>query len=328
MPKLITPNRRSLLKHSAGGLAGLAALGPVQSALGQGAFPTRPIRWICFQAAGGSMDLTMRATQVGLDSQGIKTQLAYVEGGAGNIARTQLYNSPPDGYTLLMDANPAEILGELVPGAAFKAMEFEPVFGWSTEGYHLCVKKGSPIKTFKDLLDLSKQRPVKVASIGRAASSHLQLLMLQKATGLRMDVVHFNGSSGAYQQVIGGNIDASIGGPASGKQSSEQLHFIAVFRPEGEPVLADTPTMKAQGFDVPYILQVWYTYTSPKVPEDRLAILEAAFAKSIADPATVEAQKRAGFPALQMLSRKELRAIKERSLELANTYKAELLANG
>jgi tripartite-type tricarboxylate transporter receptor subunit TctC len=175
---------------------------------------------------------------------------------------------------------------------------------------------------------LSKQRPVKVASIGRAASSHLQLLMLKAATGIRMDIVHFDGSAKSYQQVIGGNIDASIGGPASGRQSADYLHFIVVFRPEREPVLPDVPTMKEQGFDVPYISQVWYTYAAPKTPADRLDKLEAAFAQALSTPAAIEAQSRAGFTRLRQIRRAELREIRQKSYELANAYKAELLANG
>src|SRR5262249_57339461 len=121
---------------------------------------------IGFQAAGGTMDQTMRATQPALELEGVRTQLAYVEGGAGNIARTQLYNAPPDGYSLVMDASPAEVLGEFVPGAAFKASAFEPVFGWCIEGYHLCVQKDSPLRNFGDVLALSRTRALKVASIG------------------------------------------------------------------------------------------------------------------------------------------------------------------
>src|SRR5262249_49928134 len=80
-------------------------------------------------------------------------------------------------------------------------------------------------------------------------------------------------------------IDASIGGPASGRQSSDYLHFIVVFRPEREPVLPDVLTMKEQGFDVPYISQVWYTYAAPKTPADRLDQLQAALPQALATPA-------------------------------------------
>lgn len=311
--------RRGLLQSAAGLAGGLCA-----PALAQPAFPTRPIKWICFQAAGGSMDLTMRANQQALEGQGVKTQLSYVEGGAGNIARTQLYNSPGDGYTLVMDANPAEVLGEFVPGAAFKSSEFEPVFGWSIEGYVLVTKKDSPIRTFKDLYELSQQRPVKIATIGRASSSHMQLLILMKATGLRADLVHFNGSAQAYPQVIGGNVDASIGGPASAAQSASQLQFIGVFRPGGEPALKEVPSLKAQGYDVPDVNQVWYTYAAPKTPEDRLVRLESAFRAALSTPECVEAQRRVGYVALTLLGRQQLKEIKERSYQMASTYRADL----
>lgn len=313
-------SRRTLIK-------GAAAAGLVRSpARAQGRFPARPVKWICFQAAGGSMDLTMRALQPALATAGVKTQLAYVEGGAGNIARTQLYASPPDGYMLVMDANPAEVLGELVPGSAFKSAAFEPVYGWSIEGYHLCVKKGSPIRNFADLLALSKQRPVRVASIGRRSSSHLQLLILQKKTGIKLDLVHFNGSAQAYPQVIGGNVDAAIGGPASGLLAADQLQFILVFRPGGEPAMPNVVPLKAQGYDVPDVDQVWYTYAAPKVPESRLARLEAVFAAVLHRPDVVEAERKAGYPALTLLSRADLRAIRERSYNLVDEYKSDLLS--
>src|SRR5262249_28122913 len=169
---------------------------------------------------------------------------------------------------------------------------------------------------------LWSERHDKVASIGRAASSHLQLLMLKNATGIRMDIVHFDGSSKSYQQVIGGNIDASIGGPASGRQSSDYFHFIGVFRPGPEAVPPDVPPMKEQAFDMPYISQVWYTYAAPKTPPDRLDKLEAAFTKALSTPVAIEAQSRAGFTRLRQISRKELKEIKQKSYDLANAYKA------
>src|SRR5262249_49928133 len=47
-----------------------------------------------------------------------------------------------------------------------------------------------------------------------------------------------------------------------------------------------------------------------------------------AAPAAIEAQSRAGFTRLRQIGRAELRDIRQKSYELANAYKAELLANG
>jgi tripartite-type tricarboxylate transporter receptor subunit TctC len=125
---------------------------------------------------------------------------------------------------------------------------------------------------------------------------------------------------------VGGNVDAAIGGPASGLQSADKLHFIGVFRPGGEPAMPDVVPLKTQGFEMPDINQVWYTYAAPKTPEDRLAKLESAFATALKTPAAVEAQRRAGFPVLTLLGREQLKAIRARSLEMADTYRAELQA--
>jgi tripartite-type tricarboxylate transporter receptor subunit TctC len=314
--------RRTLLK----GIAATAAMAPGVSAFAQSSFPSRPIKWLCFQAPGGTMDLTMRAAQPSLEAAGLKTQLTYAQGASGNIARTQVYTAAPDGYTLTVDTNPSEVLSEFVPGAGFKVAEFEPVYGWDIEGFHLCVKKGSALHTFRDLLDLSKTRPVRIAAIGRGDSSHLQLLVLKKATGIDIEIVHFSGSAQAYPQVIGGNVDAAIGGPASGAQAADQLQFLCVFRSEGEPALPAVPTLKSQGFDVRAVPQVWYTYAPPKTPEDRLAKLESIFAAAMHMPACAEAQAHIGFTHLTLLSRSELRGIRERSSALATEFRDQLQA--
>ena len=85
----------------------------------------------------------------------------------------------------------------------------------AVEGWQICTHKGSELKTDKDLIELSKTRPVVAASIGRGGASHLQLILLQEVTGMKMNIVHFAGSAQAYPQVIGGNVDIACTGPGS-----------------------------------------------------------------------------------------------------------------
>src|SRR5262245_61281000 len=107
--------RRLLTLGAATAGAGLAGLLP-QRASAQ-AYPTLTIRWVCCQPAGGSAVLTTRAFQPFLDKHGLKTQIDYVTGGSGNIARTQAFTARGDGYTLLTETNPATVLNEVVAGA-------------------------------------------------------------------------------------------------------------------------------------------------------------------------------------------------------------------
>lgn len=316
--------RRGLLGGAAalGIGSALSAAGLPGRAFGQ-SFPSRPVKWLCYQAAGGTMDLTIRGVQPFLDEHGVKTQIDYVVGGSGNVARTELYSATPDGYTIMMESAPSAALGELVTKGNYKSNEFEPIYGWSVEGWQICTKKGSPIHTIKDLVALSKKRPVVAASIGRGGASHLQLILLGEIAGIKMNIVHFAGSSRAYPQAIGGNVDIVCAGPGSGSRSADRLQFICIFR-DHEPALPGVPSAKAQGYAVPSIDQIWYADTAPKVPEDRVAKLEAAFRAACTAPGFAAAQAKAGILAIEQLDRKKLAPLLKAGYELARKYQKDL----
>ena len=316
-------NRRGFIGTAAAGVAaGLTGT----SAFAQSTYPSRPVRWICYQAAGGSMDLTMRAFQPFLEKNGFRTQLDYVLGGSGNPARTQVFTAQPDGYVMSMEAAPAPVLGEVIAGAAYKALEFNPVFGWSVEGWQICTKKDGEIQTVADLIKVGKSRTITAASIGRGSTSHLQLLVLAETLGINMNIVHFSGSAQAYPQAIGGNVDIAIGGPGSASRARDRLHIITVIRAGGEPALPDVASIVTTGIKVPEMNQTWYTTTSPNVPADRLAKLTEAFAKGYDDPGFKDAQNKAGFKALEKLMPDQLKKIEAEAFALATKYKSQLSA--
>jgi tripartite-type tricarboxylate transporter receptor subunit TctC len=312
-------NRRTVL----GGILSASVLRPDRALADN--FPTGPIKWICFQAAGGTADLTLRAAQPFLAAQGLKTQIDYVTGGGGTVARTEIYNAAPDGYTIMVDSAPNTALSEVVLKTAFKSAEIEPIFGWCIEGWQICTKKGSPVQTLKDLVALSQKRPIVAGSIGRGAASHLQLILLQQVLGIKMNIVHFSGSAQAYPQVIGGNIDIACTGPGSASRTADQLQFLCIFR-QHEPALPSVLSATAQGYDVPSIDQIWYAQTAPKVPPDRLAKLEAVFKAACAGPDFAAAQAKIGLLTVEPTPRERLRRILDEGYQLALKYEKELTA--
>jgi tripartite-type tricarboxylate transporter receptor subunit TctC len=287
------------------------------------AFPTRPVRWICYQAAGGTMDTTMRAVQPFLAAQGVRTQLDYVPGGGGNVARVQTSNAQPDGYTMMGDSAPSAALGEAQVKGSFSSRALEPIYAWSIEGWQICTKKDSPVRTLKDLAALGATRPITAGTIGRSGGSHLQLLLLERALGVKFNFVHFNGSSQVYPQVLGGNIDIGCSGPGSGSRMAEQLHFLCVFR-DREAALPNVPSARSQGYDVPSIDQIYYAQATPKVPEDRLTKLEAAFDAASRAPEFAAAQARAGLLNVEHVGRVELRKMLDEGFDLADKFAKDL----
>lgn len=293
-------NRRRFLGRSAAA-AGLSLLGEgaLRTVAAQERFPARDVTWIIYQAPGGSLDTTARIIQPFLEKAGVKTALEYALGAGGRIARTKLYTGRPDGYQFMTESAPGGSIDEVLKRGTYRASEFIPIYGWSVVSWQICVKKDSPMRGFGDLAAECKKRRVVVGTIGRGGSSHIQLAAIQRELNLPFDMVHFDGSGKAYPAVLGGHVDAVVSGPGSGARMRDSLHFVGVTGEEREPALPDTPTLKEQGFTVTPIDQLWFAQTTPKVPQDRVNILAAAFEKTFQDKTLIEQMQKAGeFPKL------------------------------
>jgi tripartite-type tricarboxylate transporter receptor subunit TctC len=312
--------RKFLAGAGAAAAAGAGAGSLVSSAAAQERFPAREINWIIYQAPGGSIDTTARIIQPYLEKAGIKTTLEYVLGAGGRVARTKVFTARPDGYVMMTESAPGGAIDEVIGRASYKASEFIPIYGWSVISWQFCVKKDSPLRTFKDLVEESKKRRVVIGTIGRAGSSHIQLAALQKELNMQTGIVHFDGSGKAYPAVLGGHVDVAISGPASGSRMRDSLHFLGVTGEQREPALPDVPTLKEQGYNVTPIDQLWYALTTPKVPNDRIQILSAAFEKAFQDKALHEQMQKAG-EAIQLLTRPQIEALVAKQTEVIEKYK-------
>src|SRR5712691_8603484 len=100
-------DRRIVLTNAGKAALGLAAGSVLGSAArGEEKFPVRDVNWIIYQAPGGSIDTTARVIQPYLDKQGVKTNLDYVLGAGGRVARSKLFAARPDGYMMMTESAP------------------------------------------------------------------------------------------------------------------------------------------------------------------------------------------------------------------------------
>ena len=292
------------------------------TAAGAQTYPSQDIRWIIYQSPGGLIDGSTRAIQPYLKQQGFGSQVEYVRGASGRIARTQLFRSQPDGYTIMTEASPEEVLGEVVYNADYKVAEFNPVFGWFVNAFNVYVQKTSPIKTFADFIKEARARKVTIGTLGKGGPSHLQLAVLRKKLGLNLQFVHFEGGAPAYSAVLGGHVEAAIGGSTSSRWI-DTVSFLAVIRNGRDPALPNIPTVAELGHDITPVNEVIYANTGPKVPADRIAKLADAFAKAFQNSEHVKQQKNLGvFPTL--LSAADLHKMIQNMYGLVNEHKAEL----
>jgi tripartite-type tricarboxylate transporter receptor subunit TctC len=310
-------------------MTGAAVLGATSAlpgfGIGQAAadgYPAQDIRWIIYQSPGGLIDGSTRAIQPYLKQEGFASQIEYVRGASGRIARAQLFRSPPDGYTIMTEASPEEVIGEIIYNAEYKVVEFQPVFGWFVNAFNICVLKDSPIKTFADFVKAAKSRKVTIGTLGKGGASHLQLAILRTKLGLDLQFVHFDGGAPAYTALQGGHIETAVGASSS-ISWGDTVNFLVVFRDGRDPAIPDAPTTGELGYDITPINEVIYANAGPGVPADRIQKLAGAFAKAFQNPEHLKQQKNLGVYAKPMTSA-DLRAIVQKMYGLVQENKAEL----
>ncbi|MCX8116150.1 MAG: tripartite tricarboxylate transporter substrate binding protein, partial [Burkholderiaceae bacterium] len=208
--------------------------------------------------------------------------------GAGTaIGSTYVAQARPDGYTLLFNASTfttAPMTMKSTPYSVLK--DFAPIALVAKAPLSVAVNKNLPITDVKSLIAHAKANPGKmtfaVGSIGSAG--HLSTELLKRAAGnLDYMIVPYKGTAPAFQDLIGGQIDAFID-PILGSlqyHRSGMLRVVAVTSSTRVPSLPDVPTVAET---IPgYEFYSWYGLWGPaKLPDEITRKLNAEVNKALA----------------------------------------------
>src|SRR5215475_5653507 len=143
-------------------ISSAAVLLPLSDALAQGNYPNRAIRIVVGFAPGGSNDILARLLGDKLSkSLGQPAVIENKPGAGGALAATFVKGQPADGYTLLVGASGAMVVGPAIgaPASYDTLADFEPVSVLGTFPLVLSVNAESPHKTLKDFIAWSKANP-------------------------------------------------------------------------------------------------------------------------------------------------------------------------
>ena len=276
--------RRALLCGTA------AALGSVsRSAAQTPAWPSRPLKIIIPTAPGGSPDMVSRTLGAKLTERlGQPVIVESVTHGIGIQGNSMVSRSAPDGHTFAMLTG-----GFTTQAAVVKTLPYHPVrdfaFVSTVVAYpmFISVAPGSPIASFKDLIDRARAEPGKVnyAIIGGGSVYHLLGKWIENRADVSMVPVPYRGSVPAFTDVIGGRLDAMIDTATSAipRIRNGQLRPLAVSSPERYPLMPDTPTM---GETVPGIqLMSWLGIAAaPQTPRPIVDRLNAELRRALELP--------------------------------------------
>jgi tripartite-type tricarboxylate transporter receptor subunit TctC len=261
----------------------ILGLAPCAPAMGQDAYPTRPITLIVPFPAGGTTDILARIVGQGLEKELGQAVVIDNRGGAGgNIGGAAAAKAPPDGYTLFMGT----VGTHAINASLYKNMPFDPIKDFQPLSRVamvpnvLVANPSQPFKTVKEMIAYAKANPGKLnfGSSGSGSSIHLSGELFKAMAGIDMVHVPYKGSAPAVTDLLGGQIGIMFDNLPSAIQHvrAGKLRAIAVTTAKRSPQLPDVPTIAEAG--VPgYEATSWFgMFATAGTPEPIVSKLHGA----------------------------------------------------
>lgn len=249
-------------------------------------YPAKPVKVVIPFPPGGPTDVVGRLLAQKLTEQtGQNFLIENRAGGNATIGSNEVAKSAADGYTLLFNASIFTITPHLSPNVPYDVQKDFSTVALVAKG-PLAVAIGSavPAKDVKELVAHARANPGKLAfAIGSVGSAgHLGTELLKRSAGLDLLVVPYKGSTPAYQDLLGGQIQGFLD-PVLGAQphwKGGKIKVIAVTSLKRLPSAPDTPTVAETipGFE----FYTWYGLWGPaNLPRDILGRLNSEVNKAL-----------------------------------------------
>ena len=266
----------------------VAAATAATGASAQDAYPVRPVTVIVPQAAGGANDAIARIVmQKVAEVMGQPFIVDNRPGAGGNVGTAQAAKAKPDGYTLLLTTNSAQVINPFIyKNTGFDPVkDFEPVGLVASAGDVLVANAAFQANSVADLFAIAKAKPgqINYASAGNGTLNHLIGEMFKRAAGIDMVHVPYKGSSAAATDLAGGQIPVSVQSVPSSLPflQSGKIKVLGVVNEKRIATMPNAPTI---GETLPgFGSTPWYGVLAPAgTPKDVIAKLQAGLAKALA----------------------------------------------
>jgi tripartite-type tricarboxylate transporter receptor subunit TctC len=255
-------------------------------------YPERPLRFIVPSSAGGGTDLYARLLAQGL-SEGLNQRIIIENrpGASGNIGAEAAARATPDGYTLLVSANPALTVNP----SLYKKLPYdaERAFTGVTRGVMapmvVCVHPSVAAKTVADLVAMGRREPGKVpfGSAGTGSPTYLGVRMLEEISGARFVHVPYKGVGQAYQDFLGGQLKFMFPDVASVIAYIKAGRVLPLAVNQRIELLRGTPTLAESGFPIEIFTS--FSVVAPAgTPPAIMKRLSGEIAKAMKAPALAE----------------------------------------
>ena len=258
-------------------------------------YPDRAIKMIVPWAAGGDTDNIFRPFAPLLQKHiGQTVVIANVGGASGTVGAREAKGAAADGYTLFA-VHDFIHLTYYAGIADVKYTDFEPICLLAATPSVLTSSPKTPWKDWQEFVADAKKRPGEI-SVGATlgSTSHIFPAMIEKAAGLKLKYVSYDGLAPRMNAILGGHIDLTDSNlTQKGKVDAGQLKFLGIASEKRDAEMPNVPTLKELGINIVY--EVVRGLLVPKgTPEPVRAKLGEACAKAAAEPEFAASMKLQG----------------------------------
>ena len=258
-------------------------------------YPTKPIRLVAPFPPGGVADVLARAIAPELQAAlGQQVLVDNKPGAGGNIGAEIVAKAEPDGHTLMLASAGILTINEfLYAKTPFDpATAFAPITVVGDMPNIVVVHPRAGVGTLKELIDKARAQPGKLdfGSAGNGTTTHLAIVLLEQAAGIKLAHVPYKGAAPAVQDLVAGQIDGLVDNPplVLPHVRSGALRALAWAAPQRMAILPDVPTAAEAGLPG-FEASSWFALVAPAgTSPEIVARLNAEAAKILKDPKMVE----------------------------------------
>ncbi len=297
-------------------------------AYSQTKYPTKPIDIIVpFKPAGGT-DSVIRVIAPFLNKKwGVPVNVVNKPGGNTLPGSVEVFDSSPNGYTLLADCNASSsMLGVVIKDIPFNIMG-KTFIGIVANGpTALMVHSNSPYKTVEDVKAEAKRDPDNFTwvSLGGVSGPDFVTRQFFKAAGvdvLRTKPVMGTGGTDVQTLVAGGHVKLGGTNIISAKAAIQGglIRVLGIARVR-DPDFPNIPTFAELGY--PSINHVWWVGFSgpPKIPSYIVEAWDKALGEIIKEPEYISRLKGIGFYPFYQKADNMKEYIRKETEEVAELY--------
>jgi len=272
------------------------ALGLATAALAQAqaTWPAKPITLVVPFAAGGPTDVVART--LGASMTRILGQTVVVEnklGAGGTVAAAYVAKAAPDGYTFFIHHN-----GMATAPALYRKLSFDPLkdFEFVSQAVEvpmtMLARKDFPAGNMAEFVAYIRANKDKInlANAGLGAVSQLCGMMFQRAIGVELTEVPFQGTAPAMNALLGGQVDIMCDQTTQTvpQIKAGNVKLYGVTTRNRVKVLPTTATLAEQGLK-DFEVVVWHGIYAPKGTSRAIVDrMNAAVRAALKDPDVIK----------------------------------------